>query len=132
MLRPAGTRSTSPRFPGETHKEKGPEIIRALVNGGALEEFRKNLAIAERLAAQDPDNAGWQSDLAGSHSLIGSALEAQGNLAGALEEFRKDLAIAERLAAQDPDNAGWQRGLSITYNRIGECWRRRETLLVDG
>jgi hypothetical protein len=35
VLQQATTRSTSPRFPGETHKEKGPETIRALVNGGA-------------------------------------------------------------------------------------------------
>jgi tetratricopeptide (TPR) repeat protein len=87
---------------------------------GALEEFRKTLAIAERMAAQDPDNAGWQSDLATSYVWVGIVLESQGNLAGALEEFRKDLAIVERLAAQDPDNAGWQRELSVSRTRIGD------------
>ncbi len=86
---------------------------------GALEAFRKALAIAERLAAQDPDNAGWKSDLSVSHNRIGSVLVAQGNLAGALEAFRKAMAIAERLAVQDADNAKWQRNLNVSHSRIG-------------
>jgi tetratricopeptide (TPR) repeat protein len=85
----------------------------------ALAAFRKAHAIRERLAAQDPDNAGWQGDLSVSYNCIGGILESQGDLAGALEEFRKDLAISERLAAQDPDNAGWQRDLGCSHSRIG-------------
>jgi hypothetical protein len=45
---------------------------------GALEEFRKELAIVERLAAQDPDNAGWQRELSVSRTRIGDVLESQG------------------------------------------------------
>jgi hypothetical protein len=37
VLRPAAIRSTSPRIPRETPKEKGPETIRALVIGGKRE-----------------------------------------------------------------------------------------------
>jgi hypothetical protein len=33
----------------------------------ALKSFRTDLAIAERLAQSDPDNAGWQFDLVVSH-----------------------------------------------------------------
>ena len=81
--------------------------------------FQKDLTIAERLAAQDPLNAGWQQDLSVSYNRIGGVLESQGDLSGALEMFQKTLAIRERLAAQDPLNAGWQQELSVSYNRIG-------------
>jgi tetratricopeptide (TPR) repeat protein len=77
------------------------------------------MAIRERLALQDPDNAGWQRDLSFSHNRVGGALEAQGDLAAALTEFNKDLAIAERLALQDPDNARWQSDLSGSHQRVG-------------
>ena len=67
--------------------------------------FAEDLAISRRLAAQDPDNAGWQRDLAVAHNCIGRVLEAQGQLAAAQAAFAEDLAISRWLAAQDPDNA---------------------------
>jgi tetratricopeptide (TPR) repeat protein len=95
-------------------------VLEAQCNlAGALEVFRKSLAIAERLSLQDPYNAVWQRNLSVSYNRIGGVLEAQGDLDGALEEFRKSLAIDERLALQDPDNARWQSGLSVGYNRFG-------------
>lgn len=75
--------------------------------------------IREHLAAQDPDNAGWQSDLGGNYNRIGRVQLSQGNLAGALEAYRKGLAIAERLVEQDPNNAGWQYELGDSHSRIG-------------
>ena len=79
----------------------------------------------ERLAAQDPANAGWQRDLGISHNRIGAIhhrigriLEAQGDLAGALAAQEKTLAIMERLAAQDPANAGLQYDLSVSLYGI--------------
>ncbi|OAN46965.1 hypothetical protein A6A04_20490, partial [Paramagnetospirillum marisnigri] len=86
---------------------------------GALAEFRQSLAIFERLAAHDPANTEWQSDLSISHVKVGGILQAQGDLAGALVEFRKGLDIAERLAAHDPANAQWQRDLSVSYGNVG-------------
>ncbi len=40
---------------------------------------------AEKLAAADPGNAGWQRDLSVSLNKIGDVRQAQGDLAGALE-----------------------------------------------
>ncbi len=77
------------------------------------------MAIRERLAAQDPDNAKRQRDLSFSHNRIGGVLEAQDDLAAALAEFRKDLAIAERLAALDPDNVRWQDDLAYSLYKTG-------------
>ena len=60
------------------------------------------LAIRERLAKSDPDNAGWQRDLSVSYERIGDALVAQGRLPEALQSYRDGLAISERLAKSNP------------------------------
>jgi Flp pilus assembly protein TadD len=44
-----------------------------------------------QLAEQDPSNAGWQRDLAVSHSQVGRVLEAQGKLAEALAAHSEEL-----------------------------------------
>ncbi|MEZ5842979.1 MAG: tetratricopeptide repeat protein [Hyphomicrobiaceae bacterium] len=90
----------------------------------ALKSFREGLAIAERLAAADKGNAGWQRDLSVSFNKIGDVLVAQGNLPEALKSFVS--CDRERLAAADKGNAGWQFDLGISHERIGDVcsWRR--------
>jgi hypothetical protein len=39
---------------------------------GALKSYRDSLGIAEKLAKQDPANAGWQSDLSLSYERVGA------------------------------------------------------------
>jgi tetratricopeptide (TPR) repeat protein len=94
----------------------------------ALKAFRVSLVICERLAKQDPDNAGWQRDLSVSFNKVGDVLRDQGQLAEALKAFRDSLAIRERLAKQDPDNFGWQRDLSVSFNKIGDVLRAQGQL----
>ena len=86
----------------------------------ALQSYRAGLAIRERLAKADPDNAGWQRDLSVSYEKVGDVQVAQGDLAGALQSYRASLAIAERLAKADPSNAGWQRDLSVSDDKVGD------------
>ncbi|MGH8567974.1 MAG: tetratricopeptide repeat protein, partial [Gammaproteobacteria bacterium] len=81
----------------------------------ALDVYRKALAIAERLAAQDPGNAGWQRDVSVSYNRIGDVRRDEGDRKGALAAYEKALAITERLAAEDPANAAWQRDVSLSY-----------------
>ena len=83
----------------------------------ALKSFRDGLAIRERLASADPDNAGWQRDLSLSHEKIGDVLAVQGKLPEALKSFREQLAIAERLANADPGNADLQGGCRCRTRR---------------
>ena len=85
----------------------------------ALKSYRDSLAIAERLAASDRSNTGWQHDLSVLYNSIGDVLVAQGKLDEALKSYRDSLAIAERLAASDRSNTGWQRDLSVLYEGIG-------------
>jgi tetratricopeptide (TPR) repeat protein len=95
---------------------------------GALTAYRAGMAIAERLAASDRDNAGWQRDLSVSHERIGDVLQRQGDLNGALAAYRAGMTIAERLAASDRDNADWQRDLSVSHERIGDVLQRQGDL----
>ena len=86
----------------------------------ALENYRADMAIAERLAASDPSNAGWQRELSISHNKIGDVLMSQGDLTAALENYRAAMAIAERLAASDPGNAEWQRDLIVGFAKLSQ------------
>ncbi len=86
----------------------------------ALGHHRQLLAIAERLAATDPTNAGFQRDLSVSYNKLGDLMVGLDNGAEAERFFRDGLAIAERLAATDPTNAGFQRDLSVSYNKLGD------------
>ncbi len=95
---------------------------------GALEAYRKSLAIAETLAARDPGNIQWQHDLSISHERLGDVLEAQGDLPGALDVYRKGLAIRETLAVRDARNTQWQRGLSASHFRIGDVLKAQGNL----
>ena len=72
------------------------------------------------LAASDPANAAWQSDLSISQEKLGNLAVAQGDLPGALRRFTDCLAIRERLAASDPANAEWQRDLSVSHAKLGD------------
>jgi tetratricopeptide (TPR) repeat protein len=85
----------------------------------ALKSFQAGLDIIDRLAKDDPKNAGWQRDLSVSFNKIGDVLAAQGNLAAAPKSFQAAQNISERLAKDDPKNAGWQRDLSVSLEMVG-------------
>ncbi len=51
----------------------------------ALNAYRDSLAIRERLAKADPENAGWQRDLSVSYEKVGNVLVAQGDARRRLE-----------------------------------------------
>ena len=86
----------------------------------ALKWYREGLAVADRLARADPENAVWQHNLLLSYSRVGDVLMAQGNLAEALKSYQDGLTVADRLVKSDPENAGWQRDVSISYRKIGD------------
>ena len=93
-------------------------MLRAQGNlAAALDSYKAAQAIRERLAAIDPGNTGWQSNLSISQERIGDVLRAQGNLAAALDNYKAAQAIRERLAATDPGNTGWQSNLSVSQSK---------------
>ena len=82
--------------------------------------FEVSLAISRRLAEQDPNNAGWQRELAVAQSRIEDVLQAQGKLAEAQAAFEVTLAISRWLTELDPNNAAWQRDLAVSQSRMGD------------
>ena len=86
----------------------------------ALQAYRDNLAISERLTQAEPGHLGWQRNLTMSYDRIGNVQLAQGDLTKALQAYRDSLAIRERLAKSDPGNAGWQRDLFVSFSKIGD------------
>ena len=87
--------------------------------------FEEALAISRRLAEQDLNNAGWQSDLAVAHNRLGGVLQGQGKLTEAMAAFEEALAISRRLAEQVPSNqlpdadALYRRALAIDEASYG-------------
>ena len=85
---------------------------------GGLASYRASMAIAERLAAADPDNAGWQRDLSVSHIKIGDLEEARGDIGAAIAAYEKSLPIAQSLADRFPDYPQFQIDIAITNRRL--------------
>jgi tetratricopeptide (TPR) repeat protein len=103
-----------------SHARLGHLLLKAHHDAkGALTEYRRALAIGERLAAADAKSTLWLDDIATSHSEIGQLLLDGHDVAGALAEFRVGAATADRLADHDPTNTHWAKGSSILHERVG-------------
>ena len=93
---------------------------------GALKSYCDGVGIREKLAKQDPGNAGWQYGLSAIYNNVGYVQNAQGDFSGAIKSFRKSLEIIEKLAKQDPRNAFWQGELAWVYWQTGSAWAKAE------
>ncbi len=77
----------------------------------ALDEFRAQIAIFDRLVAIDPENGSWNGFHAGALTSEGRALMGLGRLDEAAVRHRRALAMRERaLEAGRPRRHGWSRG----------------------
>jgi tetratricopeptide (TPR) repeat protein len=94
----------------------------------ALDYFRKDLAIAERLAKSDPGNALLQRELSVSYDTFGDVLKEQHDAAGALKAYREAVTIVENLAKTFPQNLSWQADLAHAYLNVGDALKDQETL----
>jgi non-specific serine/threonine protein kinase/serine/threonine-protein kinase len=70
---------------------------------GALQSYRKALAIRESLAAAKPDDLHLQFELGGDYWKMANSLEAIGDFASSLTLLRKTIAVTERTAASTND-----------------------------
>ena len=97
----------------------------------AQEPTTDSLGIAEKLAKQDPGNAGWQRNLSVSYNKVGDVQSRpRATCTGALKSYHDGFGIADKLAKQDPDNTRWQRDLSVSYNKVGDVQSARATWLA--
>ena len=70
----------------------------------ASKSFRESLAIAERLAKADPNNADWQRDLAISNERIGNIHQRWKQNDEAKAAFERALVVYDKLTARFPDD----------------------------
>ena len=87
---------------------------------GALKSYSDSLAIADRLAASDRGNAGWQRDLSVSYAKIALVHRQSGDKAKARGFLRQGQAIMVSLTKLSPDNAIWKNDLEWFEGQIKE------------
>jgi serine/threonine protein kinase/predicted negative regulator of RcsB-dependent stress response len=86
---------------------------------GAVESYKKALAIRESVAASDPADAQAAGDLALSYIKMGDMLSATSDTTGARLNYQKALAINESRAAADPAGIEARRNLAFNYHKLG-------------
>ena len=79
---------------------------------GALKSYRDSLAIRDRLAKSDPNNARWQSDLAESYAKLADVYRRSNDRNNALAALQQGKAIMDRLVKLSPNNARWKYNLA--------------------
>jgi hypothetical protein len=102
-----------------SHNQVG-DVLRAQGDlAGALKAYRGSLAVATRLAAADPSNAGWQRDLAVSHYKLAMFARQQGNEAGLESELRM---CFEVLHAMKQRNLHFDPQLAQVYQQLAAAF----------
>jgi tetratricopeptide (TPR) repeat protein len=93
----------------------------------AIAAFERSRVTTEKLAADEPANERWQTDLGYLYADLAEARGDHGDLPIALDLKRKSLAVAERIAAANPSNISAQSdvadghvGLAIALGKTGD------------
>ena len=87
--------------------------------------MKASLAIARRLAADEPAGLVWRREPALAHLDVARVLDAQGRSDAALEAYEAALAIAEDLAKAAPSDVDAQRDLLMCYADLGQLQERQ-------
>jgi len=86
----------------------------------ALKAFGDGLAIAESLAAEEPDNLNWQFDIGRGEERIGRVRQAMGDLKAARAAYQRKHAIMTEVVSKEPNVATWIRDLSLADEFLGD------------
>jgi hypothetical protein len=92
----------------------------------ALEEYREERAILQRLLTIEPDNTRWQYFLAENHLDTGDRLRDQDDVVGAEREYAAGLVIAERRAQKQPDDSQAQFTLANFHSALGDLLAHKD------
>jgi tetratricopeptide (TPR) repeat protein len=91
----------------------------------AGDEHKANLAFAEKMAAQYPQNSQWRRNIATSEDNYASALKAQSKVDDALELRRKGIELLGALVEDYHDNTNFRRDLAVSYMHLGDSSRAK-------
>ena len=93
---------------------------------GALDSYRRVVALAERLTLAVPDNQEYRGDYATRLFYFARLQSSTGDLKGALISGRKSIELLEGLVTSNPNDAAFETRLMSALNSM------RPTLLADG
>ena len=85
----------------------------------AVAAYQGAVALREKLAAEYPNVAEYQSDLAGSYNNLGILQGEMGDREAALISYQRALDVREKLAAENPDFPEYQSHLANSYYNLG-------------
>jgi serine/threonine protein kinase len=88
---------------------------------GALDSYRKSLAIREALFASDPKDVTTRLDLSVSYGRMGDVLSKSSNTPAALESYRKSLHLVEDVVRNDPQNVEARRDLAYDHLMVARA-----------
>jgi eukaryotic-like serine/threonine-protein kinase len=88
---------------------------------GALESYRRALAIRKTLAAVGTPDLTLQRDLATNYERIGDTLLTTGETAEALANYREALVIRKAIVSADPDDRVARRGYATVSQRMAQA-----------
>ena len=88
---------------------------------GALESYRKSLAIADILAHDSPKSLSAQHLMARSQKGIGEVLANSGEAAAAIDNFRKAISALETIVAAEPTDTKILLELADSYGSLGQA-----------
>jgi non-specific serine/threonine protein kinase/serine/threonine-protein kinase len=87
---------------------------------GALQSYRKALAITEQLTATNPVDAKTRRFIGVINEKMCDVQAVTGDIAGAVESQRKSLAIFKGIAEAVPANVEARQSLAISYVKLGD------------
>lgn len=93
---------------------------------GALDSYRKSLALCEQLVKRNPSSILDRREAAIAYVRVSSILQTEGDTKGALEQVQKALAMRQEIAAADPENLQYQADLAAGYQDAGMVLSDRE------
>jgi eukaryotic-like serine/threonine-protein kinase len=85
---------------------------------GAMEYYRKSVAVLEPLVAADPRDTNSRGKLSVVYSYIAQLYSDDGNQVEGVEFYRKALSINESMAKADPENMFLKRELAVNYSNL--------------
>jgi non-specific serine/threonine protein kinase/serine/threonine-protein kinase len=86
---------------------------------GALDSYRKSLAIRQALVRDDPENSVLRAELVESYERIGDVLRTMGEVREADKNYREAISLLEKNSASAPDDRQQQRRLAGLLYRVG-------------
>jgi len=86
---------------------------------GANAEYREQLALLQRILANDPSVGQRSVNVALAHEKIGRVELVSGHVAEAIREFEAADGMFSKLVAEHPPNTDWLGQLSVTHHWLG-------------